>query len=823
MRRCIRHAPSLTRWALSIFLALSTGISRAETTSLVPAFEERSAGGASAPRVEAMLDRLPLAFEANTGKFDRRVKFLARGHGQKVFVTSDGMVLALGSDAWVALEFQGRNTEAKSEGVEKLDGITNYFIGDESSPFNSKYFTNIPNFARVRQQQIYPGIDVVYYGSRRQLEYDLIIAPGADAGRIKVRIKGHDKASISESGDLVLTTRAGEVRLKKPLAYQERDGGRVAVPARYVLEEDRVRFDVAAYDTSRALIIDPLLSYSTIVGGSGGVASDVYGVAVNAAGNAYVAGNTTSTNFPLVNAFETHTTGSAAFVSKLNASGTGFIYSTFISGAKSSSSNNGVAIDSSGNAYVFGRTDSNFPVTKGAYQTRNTGNAAFVAKLGPQGNTLIYATFINGLIPSGVVFSHSIAVDASGNAYVSGSGVSNFVPTTGAFQSTIRGGTWDAAVVKLNATGTAAVYATFLGGTGNEQSTAIAVDGAGNAYVTGYTTSSDFPTLNAYQPALRGTQDAFVTKFSSTGALVYSTYLGGSDSAFGGETGESIAVDSSGQAYVAGSTPSNDFPVIRAFMPVRPAAGMSAFVTKLAASGSALSYSTFLGAPDDGSDGFPDMGIGGIALDGAGNAYIAGSTNRVVFWPNVDAFMTSSSSVSSHPFVAKIQELDSSMLTFSTLFGAPGNFASGTSQIANNVAVDLNANIYVVGSANESSITTAQRPFPTTPGALRTGGGGFVFKITPGRFTTKLLSSNPNPTSAGAVTLSAFVTNVAPGGTVTFNSDGNPLATVPVSGGGATLTVTLPAGVHQLDAVYSGDGRTSRPLFLPVKQAAVCN
>jgi hypothetical protein len=318
---------------------------------------------------------------------------------------------------------------------------------------------------------------------------------------------------------------------------------------------------------------------------------------------------------------------------------------------------------------------------------------------------------------------------------------------------------------------------------------------------------------------LKGTQDAFVAKFGPTGALIYSTYLGGSGS---DETGDSIAVDSSGQAYVAGSTDSSDFPVARAFQSVRPAAGPSIFVTKLAASGSALSYSTYLGAPEDGSAGFRDMRAFGIAVDGAGNAYVGGYTSRVVFWPQVDAFMTNlSSSIRVKPFVAKIQELASATLTFSTLFGIRGD----VEQLALAIAVDANANIYVAGRA--------KNPFPTTPGAPRAliglnefrqpGESGFAFKITPGRFTTKLLSSNPNPTSAGPVTLSAFVTNVAPGGTVTFNSDGNPLATVPVSGGGATLTVTLPAGVHQLDAVYSGDGRTSRPLFLPVGQAAICN
>jgi len=821
----------LTHGALS-FLLLCAGISQAQTTLPVAALEARSAGGASAARVEYIPQKLPLSFEINKGQFDRRVKFLARGQGRNVFLTAKGMVVALGKSERVApgsvvrLEFQDGNSTARFEGVDQLDTITNYFIGDESTPFSSKYFTNVSNFARVRQQEIYPGIDVVYYGSRQQLEYDLVVAPGADATRIKLDVSGHDKAGISKSGDLVLTTRAGEVMLKKPIAYQEARGERIAVPVSYVLDGNKVRFDLAAYDASRALVIDPILSYSTFLGGTFG--DSAYGVAVDANGNAYIVGETSSTDFPVVNPFQAKRAGdsSDAFVSKLNASGTGLVYSTYLGGSRGNSNGTGIAVDAAGNAYVVGSTTSSaFPVTKGAYQTRLSTSAYFVSKFGPQGNTLIYSTFVNGVSCSFACFP-SIAVDASGNAYVTGIGSPSFMPTAGAFQGTIKGSS-DAIVVKLNSTGTGAVYATFLGGHSDEQGFAIAVDGSGNAYVTGYTTSTDFPVANAFQPILKGAQDAFVTKFGPTGALLYSTYLGGSAS----DTGESIAVDSVGHAYVAGSTASHDFPVLRAFQSIWPTVGPATpFVTKMDTSGSALVYSTFYGGPGCITSGPPCNGgrseshVSGIALDGAGNVYLAGGTDVFASWPQVDPIVTNLPTIydtSTMPFVAKIQELSAATLTFSTIFGTPPKQPGRT--FAQAIAVDAHANIYVVGSADTDIGGSTNTLFPTTPGALKTSAGvdqdAFAFKITPGRFPTKLLSSNSNPTSAETITLTAIVTSTVPGGTVTLTDNGNFLGTAPVSLGGATFTTTFPAGVHQLTATYSGDNKASRSLFLPVRQA----
>ena len=785
------------------------------------------ASGAS--QAKAILEKLPLSFELNSGQFDPQVKFLVRGQGQSSFLTADGMVLVLdkrgSSDsarAVIRIELEDRIGGSKFEGVDRLAARTNYFYGGS----RGADITNVANFARVQQYDVYPGIDIVYYGNQSRLEYDFIVAPGVDVKKIKFRLSGHDAANIGEADDIVLTTSVGDLALKKPVAYQERGGQRVDVPAKYFLVGNQVGFEIAAYDSGLPLVIDPIVSYSTYLGGTG--LENVPAIAVDSGGNTYIAGTTYSADFPTLNALQSKlSSGMDAFVAKLNANGSGLVYSTYLGGARGSSNARGIAIDSAGNAYVHGDTTSSaFPTTRGAYQTsfRSTTGTSFVAKLSPNGNALVYSTFVTGLGTGffGDSWAHPITVDAGGNVLISGTGNSSFSTTPGAFQSTIKGLS-DAVVLKLNATGTAAVFATFLGGSADEHGVAIAVDAPGNAYVTGYTTSSDFPLANAFQSARKGSQDAFVTKFSPSGALIYSTLLGGS----GNEGGEAIAVDSFGNAYVAGFTNSTDFPVLRAFQATMPTAAQTTFITKLGPSGNALVYSSFYGGPACYTPGPPcysQDGVGthasGIAVDGAGNAYMTGYTSFTT-WPQVESIITNlpTNDGRTISFVAKVQELSSAKLAYSTIFGSSSPTRDA---IALAIAVDANANAYVTGFGDG--------PVPTTAGAFQQGrkiptgtDAVFVFKIAPGRFTTQLSSSHPAPTDTDVITLSAAVTNTAPGGTVTFSDNGGVLATVPVSNGGATLTRSFPAGVHVLTAVYSGDNKVSQPMFLPVKQALLGN
>src|SRR5216110_1557886 len=519
---------------------------------------------AAETRVSQSYGKLPLHFEANQGQTHQDVRFLARGAGYSLFLTPTEAALTLtkqvsparkpaahgkseprGAATGTALRisFAGANPRPRVTGLEELPGKANYFIGNDPA----KWRTNVPTYAKVRYTDLYPRIDLLYYGNQRQLEYDLVVHPGADPTRIVLDIQGADRLQVDAQGDLVLQTTVGPIRQRKPVIYQEIDGVRKDIPGGYVLKgEHQVGYKVAAYDASQPLVIDPILSYSTYLG-----SSDEEGetrIAVDAAGNAYVAGETVSSNFPTTaGAFQTTFGGGVfsagdAFVTKLNPTGSALVYSTYLGGS-SSDAGYGIAVDAAGNAYVTGGTGStDFPTTIGAFQTTKGGGFrdAFVTKLNPTGSALVYSTYLGG---SGDDYGEGIKLDAAGNAYVTGGTGSTVFPTTaGAFQRTFGapvcdGCTSNAFVTKLDPTGSALVYATYLGGSGRDGGWGIAVDTLGNAYVTGSTTSStNFPTTTgAFQTTYGGGfGEAFVTKLNPTGsALVYSTYLGGS----GGESG----------------------------------------------------------------------------------------------------------------------------------------------------------------------------------------------------------------------------------------------------------------------------------------------
>jgi len=685
------------------------------------------AGAATNARMSESYGKLPLQFEANRGQTHKDVRFLSRGPGYSLYLTAGETVLvlsqpkadakrdaqALAKSVALRMSLVGAARKPAVSGTDELPGKANYFIGKD----RSKWRTDVPTYAKVRYREVYPGIDLVYYGKQRQLEYDFVVAPGADPKKIVLGFKGADKLEIDAQGDLVLHAADGDVRQHKPVVYQDIDGVRREIDGSYVRKgANRVGFQLAAYDTARPLIIDPVLSYSTYLGGSSGESPGAsgqilsMGVAVDAAGNAYVTGATASFDFPTTaGAFQT-TLGStqSGFVTKLDPSGSGLVYSTYIGGGDGFAEGTGIAVGADGNAYVTGVTSSNtFPTTTGASQTTFGGFFdAFVVRLDPRGSALVYSTYLGGTdidLPSG------IAVDASGNTYITGATRSlNFPVTPGAFQTTFNNGlrgSYNAFVTKLDGTGSVLVYSTYLGGIGGSNNGGgVAVDAGGNAYVTGFTSSSSFPTTpGAFQPVLGGPAgDAFVTKLNPAGSgIVYSTYLGGS----GTDGGSGIALDANGNAYVTGTTSGNFPTTAGAFQRTFGGGNADAFVTKLnpAGGGSAdLVYSTYLGGS---GDEFAKQ----IAVDANGSAYLTGSTVSADFPVTAGAFQPTFAG-RGDAFVTKLDQ-SGSALVYSTYLGGSDN------EVGYSIAVDASCNAYVTGTTNSNN-------FPTTPGAFQTTFGG---------------------------------------------------------------------------------------------------
>jgi hypothetical protein len=530
----------------------------------------------------------------------------------------------------------GANGESDVSAVEPLEGKANYLVGNDPS----KWRTGVPLYAKVRARDVYPGIDVVYYGNGEQLEHDFVVAPGADSARIRIAFEGQSgRLRIDERGDLVVPMPGGEVIQRVPVTYQERAGEREPVIARYALSDvtdesgkrQEVGFAVDAYDATRPLVIDPILAYSTYLGGGN---NDGYGdtsIAVDAAGSVYVTGLTSSADFPTHAALDAALSGeSDVFVTKLTPDGSALVYSTYLGGS-GVDFGFGIAVDAAGSAYVVGLTlSSDFP-TQSALQPTFAGGPQdnFVSKLSPAGNALVYSTYLGGT--GFEVNMGDIAVDAAGSAYVAGSTYSTDFPT----QSPIPiagggGGDLDLYVAKLVPSGSSLIYSTYLGGTssGTELAYGIAVDAAGSAYVTGETDSLDFPMQTPFQGTCTASC-AFAAKLAPTGtALAYSTYLGGGFTTR--SVGEDIAVDAAGGAYVVGWTNDVVFPTTPGAFQTSGQGFVDTFVTKLTPAGTQLAYSTRLGG------NFDDFGHG-IAVDRTGGAFVVGQTSSTNF-PLASAF-----------------------------------------------------------------------------------------------------------------------------------------------------------------------------------------
>jgi hypothetical protein len=520
-------ALSLVNWSVLPFPLSPTDWaerSRPELPASSSAFGFHSvapATSSSSVNAPKSLPHAPLHFQENRGQSASRVHFLARAHNGSVGLTATGMIwqprrsLRSGPRAQVQMQLVRSNARARAEALDPQAGKINYLLGSRPEHWQ----TGIPTYAQVKYHEVYPGIDLLYYFKNQTLEYDFVVAPSAQVRAIRLAFTGSQKVVIEKNGDLVIFTQSGELRHHRPFAYQNFNGEQRAVPVQFTRNQrGEIGFQVGSYDPRQPLIIDPTLSFSSYLGGSDTEAGT--SIALDAAGNIYVAGNVNSLDFPLsATAYQKTLKSGDIFVTKLNPAGNTILYSTFLGGDETDEAT-GIVIDANGNVMVTGSTASaNFPTTSGAYQTTVRNADAFITKLNATGSGLLFSTLLGG---SGNDFSYAIAADTASNVYVTGSSTSeNFPTTAGAFQTTSRGGIQEAFVTKVNATGTQLVYSSYLGGGGIESGRGIVVDNAGNAYVAGSTTSSNFPTTaGVLQAAYNGATnqaDAFVAKVNTAG------------------------------------------------------------------------------------------------------------------------------------------------------------------------------------------------------------------------------------------------------------------------------------------------------------------
>ena len=722
---------------------------------------------------------LPLGFEANQGQTAPEVRYLAHGQGYQVFLTNQEAVLTLrqpaatgtkspkgasvlairaGRKPYVAakasvvrVRFDGANPAAEIAGIKQLPGKTNYLIGND----RSKWHTDIPSYAAVRYRGVYPGVDVLFYGRQQRLEYDFVVAPGADPRAIALSLAGARKLEINSRGDVVVDVAGGKIALQKPVIYQELNGDRREIAGQYSIVNDRqIRFLVAEYDHTQPLTIDPVLNYSTYIGGE--VEDLGLGIALDAAGDAYIAGGTDSTAFPQVNPLSSTPPADlsveTAFVSELNPTGTALLYSTYLGGSGNANFGdqaNAIAVDtaSPANVYVTGFTGSpDFPVSTTILPFQNipgpgsvaASTAAFITKLTPSATgsaQLAYSSYLGGNTREN---GNGIAADASGNVYVVGVTDSTNFPQVGtqitAGQTSAAG---NAFLSKFDTTvaGTSSlVYSTYLGGTGKASNAldgvadialAVTIDATAHAYVVGATSSTDFPTAGTAIAgstacgANTGNSSAFVSVINTTAqTLTYSHCLSGNnfDIAFGVNLGTGVPAVATQIAYIPGTTGSSTFPVTTGSIPPAGSVANSvAFVSLLNTATGTLQYSTFLGGT--GSDtGFS------IASDSAGNAYVAGQTGSTDFPVTQGALQLHNNNTNpgnGTAFVSKISPNGQGLadLAYSTYFGGQTvNSALPVSDSGQGIAVS-GTNAYVTGFMTAPDMLTTSGAFQTSLGA----------------------------------------------------------------------------------------------------------
>ena len=657
--------------------------------------------------------RQPLIFETNRGQADADVRFVGRANNLGLLLKTNEAVFALRraqeshyasanaealSPHLLSMKLEGANPTPVVTGQEPQEVRANYFIGNDPD----KWIRGIDTYSRVHYSGVYDGIDLVFYANERRLEYDFGVAPGADPREIRLRFEGTENLELSFDGALILHTAAGEVKHERPIAYQESNGSRreVAVAFKH-LDAETIGFEVGSYDPSQTLVIDPILVYSTYVGGSNN--DSARGIVADAAGNLFITGDSFSSDFLR----DASSTNSDVFVGKLSTNGLLLTY-TFFGGGKNDFAT-GLTVDASGNIYLSGDTQSpDFPIFNSVGSALSGDRDAFAVKLTPGGDQFFYSSLVGG---SGLEGGVSIAADTDGNAYITGKTSSSDYPTVGAAQPVYGGGDSDAFISKLAADGKSLVYSTFLGGGATENAntqSGIAVDASGNAYVAGETQSTDFPTSNALRTTKNGpasSSDGFVAKLDPAGVnFLYATYLGGSadDSAFG------IQADQAGNAYVTGRTKSQTFTGSGVTRPTTVTA--DAFVAKLNSTGSAISYLTFVGGITGDESG------NAIVVDSSGNAVIAGSAGEGV--PTLNS-VQSFSRGGGDAFVAKLSQTGA--ITFLSYLGG----SSEDNALA--VGLDGNGAIYFAGFTSSTDFLTASPLVKTNAGSQDI----FIAKIDP--------------------------------------------------------------------------------------------
>lgn len=786
-------------------------------------------------RIQSTYAALPMAFEQNKGQTDGLVKYLARANGYTLFLTANEAVFSLSSKsasahsivdprtashavgtpqprtsqnsgneisaAVVRMQFAGANSTAKISPTDELSGKANYFVGNDPR----KWRSNVPLFGRINYRNMYPGVNVAFHGEQRQLEFDFVVAPGADPEPIAFQFAGAQSVKTDNSGNLLLSSSAGDIVLHKPVAYQENNGAKHPVDARFVLNANKsVSFDLGNYDHTRELVIDPSVAvlYATYLGGSG--ADEAEAIAIDSStGNAYVTGETASSDFPGATSTNKLTGTANAFVTEMNSAGTTFVYSTYVGGSDTDAGY-GIAIDKSADVFVVGGTNSSdFPHTSGAFQSL-IGSAgatnAFIIELNATG-ALTYGTYFGG---SGSDVAVGMAFDqATGMYAVVGSASSTNFPTKNPLQAKLAGSS-NGFVSLWNSSGNTLTFSTYLGAANGDIVNAAALDGSDDVYVTGKTSSPSFPTTAAAFQVKCGTDgtcnggllDAFVTEINSAGSkYVFSTFLGGSSN----DLGDGIAVDTTG-VYVTGQTESSDFPALAGgFQPAFGGGSNDAFVTKLNPVGSERLYSSYLGGSG------AEIGAS-IAVDSGGDAYITGQTNSsATTFPLANATQLTPGG-GNDVFVTEVNP-SGSKLFFSTYLGGSQDEDDGGNYGA--IAVDsYGANIYVAGN-------TASTDFPVTAGVFQETSGGstdaFVAKYSQPSFGITATTPSPNPVSAGGsaastVTLTALYGYASPVNlTCTVTGSGSPLPpcaassfssnpVTPTAGGATTtLTITVPS------------------------------
>jgi len=720
--------------ATLVFLTAAVG-SQGQSRPAHPSFSSNGGFG-----------RLPLTFELNQGQADSQVKFVSRGPGYRAYLTSDGMLLALhgGANASgekvpgvatrktaIRLQLVGAAKNPNVVGENLQPGRVNYFLGNNPA----KWHRNVPTYGQVRYKNVYPGIDLVYYGNQQQLEYDFSVAPHANPNQIEFEITGAAATRVVADGSLALRTATGNVSFQAPVVYQEVNGRRVQVSGGYALTDDNhIRFDVKGYDTQKPVVIDPVLLYSTYLGGSGD--EQPAGIAVDSNGYVYVAGSTDSSDFPMGTIGTLPTQSDHVYVAKIDPTGSHLIYADYLGGS-SEDFGFALALDSSKNVYVTGSTaSSDFPMVHPYMGTYPGSFNAFLSKISPDGSSLLYSTYFGGNssdIPAGV------AVDQSGNMLIAGYTSSTNLVTANAFQnaaSTNQGGMYGqyGFLTKFNAEGSSLVYSSYFGGSSNvalncggtpcwPQPTSLivslATDAGGNAYVTGTTNTYDFPvTQGAYlttNSAPMNSTIGFVGKFSSSGTLQYSTYFYGGSGFQTNLTG--IAADGAGSAYVTGAAFSDGtFPVTTTSICDPSVDGWACgygFVTKFDSTGATLLYSTFLGANNG---AIPRA----IALDSSNDAYVLAFSSSSTFNPvnGIEPYSNGDDIL--------LAEVDASGMSqvFATFLGGSGD----DEPAPGGLAVDSNGSIYIAGSTTSGDL-------PVTPSAFQGGFAGnadsFVMKIGP--------------------------------------------------------------------------------------------